>query len=82
MREEQKAGTVQQGGLGRLRRRLRNRADSEHEQALIRIGFGLVTLAYCFMLAALSGKDLATTPEILYPIWIAGTGMVLALGGR
>ena len=38
--------------LGRLRDRLRGRPDSEHEQALIRIGFAVAIGAYVLLVPA------------------------------
>src|SRR5579883_1976622 len=59
-----------------LRERLAGRADSEHEQSLIRVAFGLVTLLYCVTLEAAG----ATPPHALgIPMAIAGAGLLLSL---
>jgi two-component system, sensor histidine kinase RpfC len=59
-----------------LRRRLAARQDSEHEQALIRVGFALVIILYVLVLPLL-GAEAATV--VLPGLLIAGASLVLAV---
>jgi two-component system sensor histidine kinase RpfC len=59
-----------------LRERLAGRPDSEHEQSLIRVAFGSVTLLYCAVLEA----SRVAPPHVLgIPMAIAGAGLLLSL---
>jgi two-component system sensor histidine kinase RpfC len=68
------------GPIGRLhhtlRERLVRRADSEHEQSLVRIAIGFVTLAYCLVIYAAGGAD---ARQIELPIVAAIMLVVLSL---
>ncbi|MFI5023724.1 MAG: histidine kinase dimerization/phospho-acceptor domain-containing protein, partial [Alphaproteobacteria bacterium] len=58
------------------RRRLASRADSEHEQSLIRVFFGLITLAYVVSIVQLGVADY----ELLrYPILLASLNLVFSV---
>ncbi len=62
-----------------LAERLRNRPDSEHEQALVRVSFGVVIICYCLVLMAFGGASAASSPSLLYPLLIAVVGFVISL---
>ena len=59
-----------------LRARLARRLDSEHEQCVIRIAIGLVTLVYCLVLSA-ADSDYGRTLRL--PIAIAAAHLSLSL---
>jgi two-component system sensor histidine kinase RpfC len=59
--------------------RLRDRPDSEHEQALVRIAFAVVCICYCVVLLAIYGAAPPADTNIVYPLLIAVVGLVLAL---
>ncbi len=59
-----------------LRARLARRADSEHEQSLIRIAIGMATIVYCVVLSA-ADSDYARWLRL--PIAIASTHLFLSL---
>ncbi|HLI13432.1 MAG TPA: ATP-binding protein [Alphaproteobacteria bacterium] len=63
------------GVYRRLRSRLSRRPDSEHEQALIRVGIGLLTVLYCGVPLLLSGG----TPQAGHPIGVASLYFPLSL---
>lgn len=65
--------------LRRMVERLRSRPDSEHEQALVRIAFGVACIGYCLALLAIYGTDLPSDTNIVYPLLIAAAGLVLAV---
>ncbi|MET4807361.1 ATP-binding protein [Limibacillus sp. MBR-115] len=67
------------GLISWLVKRLSNRADSEHEQALIRVVFGFVTIAYCGGIVLALGMSPPYVPEVRYPMIIASTGMVVTI---
>ncbi len=46
--------------------RLRNRSDSEHEQALVRVAFGVFALPYCLFLYLSSGGDTSYNLAVFY----------------
>ncbi|MDW7710436.1 MAG: ATP-binding protein [Deferrisomatales bacterium] len=54
----------------------RGRSDSEHEQAFVRVGVGLLAGAYLFVTAHLSGE---TSAGQTYSLWVAGVFLVTAL---
>jgi len=59
-----------------MRQRLASRADSEHEQSLIRVAFGPVTLAYLFSLVA---SGITTSDVLRYPILSSVLNFALSL---
>jgi two-component system sensor histidine kinase RpfC len=65
--------------LGQVGKRLRDRPDSEHEQALVRIGFGFVTIGFCLVL--LNSPEYGGTDRsaVLYPLWVAIVGLAASL---
>ena len=65
--------------LRRLIERLRAREDSEHEQAAIRIGFGVIVLGYCLALFSQIEGPLGEHTEILYPMIDAAVGLALSI---
>lgn len=64
---------------GGLLGRLRNRPDSEHEQALIRVGFACLTIAYCFGLHWTYDAGAEWSQTFAYPLVVASVGLVLSL---
>jgi two-component system sensor histidine kinase RpfC len=60
-----------------IHNRLARRSDSEHEQSLIRIAFGLATLGYVVSLEQLG---VASRDTLRYPLMIASTGLLLSIG--
>ncbi|MGH6946014.1 MAG: ATP-binding protein [Kiloniellales bacterium] len=66
--------------LTAIRQRLGGRPDSEHEQALIRVAFALVTIGYCLMLPAIEQGLTLSHPNVFYPLAIATGGLIAAAG--
>jgi len=64
------------GVLQRLRDRLVGRPDSEHEQSLIRIVFGFVTVCY---VVGLREFGYESAERLVYPFAIAAVGLVLSV---
>jgi two-component system sensor histidine kinase RpfC len=62
---------------GRLRGRLENRPDSEHEQALIRVVFGVVILGFCLYLVSVAAHQSLTDPAVRYPLLISAAYLFL-----
>ena len=65
--------------LTRLVERLRSRSDSEHEQALVRIGFGVVTIGFCCYLLATSREAVVNPTAIVYPLYVAAAGLAASV---
>jgi two-component system, sensor histidine kinase RpfC len=64
------------GIVQKLRGKLIGRPDSEHEQSLIRIAFGCVTVCY---VAGLGKFGFASAERLVYPFAIAAAGLVLSI---
>ncbi|HYB11568.1 MAG TPA: ATP-binding protein [Alphaproteobacteria bacterium] len=64
------------GLIRRLRDRLVGRPDSEHEQSLIRVIFGFVTVCY---VAGLGEFGYASAERLVYPFAIAAVGLALSI---
>ncbi len=61
-----------------LVKRLKARPDSEHEQALVRVSFGIIILAYCAFLWNSLDTNPATNPAVFYPTVISAGYVILS----
>jgi two-component system sensor histidine kinase RpfC len=78
MTTSEKDTAATRAGYRWLVKRLRSRADSEHEQALVRVSFGLIILAYCAFLWASHGTKPTADPAVYYPTVISVGYLVLS----